>query len=481
MTMNVWLRSVLLSAFVPVLLGSAMFVAAISPAAACEFVLGFDALRSLIAEAEGPEKVGDCLGNQRLTADGTVVQQTTGGLMVGGQAGNWSSFTDGYRTWVNGPDGLQQRLNTERFAWEAPSAPATTYRGVPLGGREATEDLRAWIDTYGGLGQGADSYDHWVGQRRAIQEALRRLAEISERDLLEKRQQLIRYIWQADSLPLSKLPSTVERRIDDSRYLGLDNLERIDRLTVTMDYGVNSIAYLFHPQRTNKRLVIYHEGHSGDFIWGRETIQFFISKGYAVLALAMPLLGMNGQPAIADQGYPVSLYEHGSLRLLETGRFSPIQFFVEPVTVALNWANRNFTYESIAMVGISGGGWTTTLYAALDPRVARSYPVAGSLPLELEASGDYEQILPDLYRTADYLELYALGSHGDGRSQIQVLNRYDPCCFSGTDYRLYAEGVQLAVARLGAGSFAVFSDESHREHKISAAALAVMLADLERD
>ena len=39
--------------------------------------------------------------------------------MVWRKADNFTAFTDGYRTWVNGPDGLQQRLNSQRFAWEA--------------------------------------------------------------------------------------------------------------------------------------------------------------------------------------------------------------------------------------------------------------------------------------------------------------------------------------------------------------------------
>jgi len=31
---------------------------------------------------------------------------------------NWSAFTNGYQTWLNGPHGLVQWLNTERFSWE---------------------------------------------------------------------------------------------------------------------------------------------------------------------------------------------------------------------------------------------------------------------------------------------------------------------------------------------------------------------------
>jgi len=43
------------------------------------------------------------------------------------RADNWTAFTDGYRTWLNGPRGVQLRLNVERYTWEADKgAPGTT-------------------------------------------------------------------------------------------------------------------------------------------------------------------------------------------------------------------------------------------------------------------------------------------------------------------------------------------------------------------
>ncbi len=88
-------------------------------AAECQFVLGFKTLRDLI----GHDIVGECLENERYAANGNSEQPTTGGLLVWLKADNWTAFTDGYRTWINGPNGLAQRLNTERFAWEADYAP----------------------------------------------------------------------------------------------------------------------------------------------------------------------------------------------------------------------------------------------------------------------------------------------------------------------------------------------------------------------
>ncbi len=96
-----------------------LLAAPTAAAAECEFVLGFKTLKTLINAAEGPDKVGACLENERFTPEqGEALQQTTGGLLVWHKADNWTAFTDGYRTWVNGPDGLQSRLNTEQFDWE---------------------------------------------------------------------------------------------------------------------------------------------------------------------------------------------------------------------------------------------------------------------------------------------------------------------------------------------------------------------------
>ena len=89
-------------------------------AAECQFVLGFATLRDLI----GHEIVGECLEDQRYAANGNSEQQTTGGLLVWRKADNLTAFTDGYRTWINGPNGLEQRLNTERLPWEVVKNPA---------------------------------------------------------------------------------------------------------------------------------------------------------------------------------------------------------------------------------------------------------------------------------------------------------------------------------------------------------------------
>jgi hypothetical protein len=79
-----------------------------------EFKLGFKILADLLGGVAGSP-----LEDEHYQANGDSLQQTSTGLMVWRKVDNWTAFTDGYRTWVNGPYGLQDRLNDERFDWEA--------------------------------------------------------------------------------------------------------------------------------------------------------------------------------------------------------------------------------------------------------------------------------------------------------------------------------------------------------------------------
>ncbi|MAG35399.1 MAG: hypothetical protein CL878_04015 [Dehalococcoidia bacterium] len=106
---------------VPLLLALSLWLAlpALVHGAECQLVLGFKTLQGLVNAAEGSDAVGSCLENERHNSEnGDGVQRTTGGLLFWRKADNFTAFTDGHRTWTNGPNGLQSRRNTERFAWE---------------------------------------------------------------------------------------------------------------------------------------------------------------------------------------------------------------------------------------------------------------------------------------------------------------------------------------------------------------------------
>ena len=299
----------------------------------------------------------------------------------------------------------------------------------------------------------------------------------SESDLLARRDELIRYIWRDEGFP-QQVPTLITEGITDADFSSLDNLKRIDQITIVMAYGVNSIVYFFHPERSNHKLMIYHQGHRGGFLLGKETIAYFLGKGYSVAAFAMPLLGMNNRPVVELPRFGrLRLHTHDHLRYLDSATFSSLRFFLEPVALLLNYVEQAHDYQSVSMMGVSGGGWTTTLYAAVDPRVAYSYPVAGTLPVYLSAEveiGDYEESIPAFYRIANYLELYILGAYGQDRHQVQILNYSDPCCFGGIGYLSYEPAVIEALTALGPGSFEVYLDTTHHDHAVSETARLVI-------
>lgn len=89
----------------------------------CQFILGFKTLQGL-----DPTDIGDCIDNQAFAPNGDAQQHTTKGLMAWRKADNWTAFTNGYVTWINGPGGLVSRLNTDRFPWEGDTG--TIAKGV---------------------------------------------------------------------------------------------------------------------------------------------------------------------------------------------------------------------------------------------------------------------------------------------------------------------------------------------------------------
>jgi glucose/arabinose dehydrogenase len=92
-----------------------------TPQAGCQYVLGFRALYEMI-----PDIMGPCVANEEPAPNGDSLQQTANGLAVYRKSDNWTAFTDGHRTWINGPFGLQTRLNSERFPWEQDAGGAGT-------------------------------------------------------------------------------------------------------------------------------------------------------------------------------------------------------------------------------------------------------------------------------------------------------------------------------------------------------------------
>jgi beta propeller repeat protein len=80
----------------------------------CQYILGFKTLHDQIAD-----KVGPCVTSEYWNEIGDSNQITQGGLMAWRKADNWTAFTNGSMTWLNGPCGIQMRPNAGPFfSWE---------------------------------------------------------------------------------------------------------------------------------------------------------------------------------------------------------------------------------------------------------------------------------------------------------------------------------------------------------------------------
>jgi hypothetical protein len=317
----------------------------------------------------------------------------------------------------------------------------------------------------------------------------------SAREVANKRRALIQYLWGAEGFPERRLPNVILTNVA-CPVKQLTNLARVDELRIDLAPGLQGLAYHFIPQRPNRELVVVHHGHGctldddpgpGDVGFGlQRTIRSLLQEGYGVLGLFMPHM----RPGDCTGG-------HDAMFQMTNVMGSPIKFFLEPTAISLNHlktssrTDRFPNYRAFHMIGLSGGGWTTTLYAAVDPTIRCSFPVAGTIPLYLRSGGsigDREQFEAPFYSLAGYPDLYILAAHGDGRKQVQILNRRDDCCFgqaqhdekaTGMRYadamREYEGRVRAALAQIGRGSFRLEIDETAPSHMISHHAIEKMI------
>ena len=312
--------------------------------------------------------------------------------------------------------------------------------------------------------------------------------------LAARREALIRYIWKTPELPTAVLPDRVERNIPDPTNGRLPGLAHTSALYIGMEHGFTAVAHLFEPANVTGAPVLYNHGHVGTHLAddALKVIAALLAEGRPVVAFTMPNRAPNISPAeieTAHSGTIPPAFDHEIYRYLETDRFSPLKLFLQPLVVAVNWletAPDGPHAEAVDAVGFSGGGWTVTVDAAVDPRIRLSIPVAGSLPLYLMVAppnsrlGDYEQLHPDLLARANFLEMYVLGAAGTGRAQVQILNQFDGCCYRGTGARDYAPAVAETVAALGQGGAYDLLITGGDKHEVNAEALARIREELRK-
>lgn len=288
----------------------------------------------------------------------------------------------------------------------------------------------------------------------------------TKEELIETRKQLKNFIININEYKLEV------KNIIDKDFSFVNNLSTITQLNINHSKGVHSNAYLFKPIKRLNRLIIFHQGHGGSFKISKNQLGRLIDKGYDVIAFQMPLKGTN--PSILNlKG--VETRSHNALIRFNSYEKSFISLFITPVIFGLDQVLNIYRnkYDSISMIGISGGGWTTLMTSAIEPRIDFSFSIAGTLPITLcnDNCGDIEHTHPTIYDKYPYLDLYLLGSTSEvlERHFTQISYTKDPCCHSGSRSTLYSNYVNNLSKKFD-GNFATRIEESEK-HEISQSTL----------
>lgn len=182
--------------------------------------------------------------------------------------------------------------------------------------------------------------------------------------------------------------------------------------------------------RQGTTLVVFHNGHGttkGCPTFGDTdgVADWLNQMGFDVAMVMMPFHDCNNQPS--------GPHDHAWFKAFQDDGKPWVRFFLEPAINTINYAKVVMGYEKIVMMGLSGGGWSTTLVAAIDPRIVLSMPVAGSIPCDFRhTSWDFEQFCDDDWaRVGNYTALYVLAALEADRASLQMLHEADPCCFHG--------------------------------------------------
>ena len=207
-------------------------------------------------------------------------------------------------------------------------------------------------------------------------------------------------------------------------------LKQQKKLAKVKYYNINHFGILETSNQTNKKLLIYHQGHGGNpynfeyFLYLKEK---FKSKGYDVLSLSMSGLGYNflgntnySFPINAEKNSEVSFnYTFGNRQLLDHYIYRHYydnnypNIMPHALMLSGNYyliKNLENNYDEIVMIGISGGGSATSMLAGLIPKINKSYNFHSLLPkiFTLNREGDWEESYSNIWDEYSYWDFYFL-------------------------------------------------------------------------
>ncbi len=291
-------------------------------------------------------------------------------------------------------------------------------------------------------------------------------------DIEEKRKELIGYIWKG-RFPTA-YPTEIRKNIDPSTYTRLPGIQSVDLYEISQK-GTASSVYHFKTNKNKKKnkLIIFHIGSKifeDDSVAGR-FLPVALQAGFDVLLVSSPLSTLKPEFRFYYSDIPVFLSsQFGALGLtdqnvfflIEDAAFSPLQLYLDPLALSLNYIDEHYEYDSYHLLGISDGSWEGVVYPAIDPRIKTSMVLDPPLPFFIATNRasaslrNYEYLHPQFSKIANYPELYVMASYGEGRIHSQFLDLANPKRQNEQVDKAYTQVITARVKMLGKGIFDTF-------------------------
>jgi hypothetical protein len=331
-------------------------------------------------------------------------------------------------------------------------------------------------------------------------------------DWLAMRDALVNGAW-PQGFPGKKMPETVTLNADITYNGVLDPNAQVngDLLRVRLPRTTSASAQVevVHPLGSwNGRCFVMHGGHYITYFEGgsvftpcnmQSLTKALTAAGWMILGCAQPFMGANDRVYHYEGGVDMAAYEpvdvypwvgHYQLHQYEAifGESSLPQF-LEPAIVGMNYVQATYGVRDFAFSGISGGGWTTEMMAAVDPRITRSYPALGSIPFQLWSiwnggiiadfeSNSYCRWFQDTGASME--NIYTLGCFDPGRRQIKIVEHGDTAWTAAGHDSDIAAWKALVQSRVPTGQYDVYVGSIVSAHTYSMGAIRMILDDLER-
>ena len=300
------------------------------------------------------------------------------------------------------------------------------------------------------------------------------------------RNNLLNIIWKESNLRYDLFPDkyisiNLNNKNKENIFKSFDmsnSVKQVEELHFLTHEQFFSKSFHFIPKIPNGSLIIFHAGNTGSFFKHIKTINKFLLEGYEVLAFSMWIIDKQPEIPIERSGV-IKFRDHSFLKFIN----EPLRVYFDPVVAGLNYLTKKNDYDNIIAIGFSGGGWVITVLSAFDQRIKLSYPIAGSYPLYLRRFRNWstwQETYPPLLKIANYLDLYLMATEGKERRQVQVLNKYDGCCYSGVGWTTYASIIKDISMNLEGSGWDIFVDDSHADHKISKDTIKFILNDINK-